>query len=317
MKRFLGRALRVTITLAVVAVAAVFGWNTWTNYTDTPWTRDGHVRADIVGVAPDVSGLVSDVKVADNQTVKAGDVLLTLDKARFDLALRLAEAGVSEADATLKQAQKDAQRYQSLSRDVASEQTVEKAVLAADTAGAAYQEAVASRDLAKLNLERAEIRAPSNGIVTNLALNPGDYVTAGKAVMALIDTDTIRVEGYFEENQLPKIAVGDPVKVELMGQSKSLSGRVESIAGGIEDRERTDGINLLANVTPTFSWVRLAQRVPVRIALDTVPDNVRLVAGLTATVSVRPDDTERSMVGLSFLKALHWPLKANAAEETQ
>ena len=155
-------------------------------------------------------------------------------------------------------------------------------------AQAAYDQAVADRDLAKLNLERSDVRASVNGTITNMDLRPGTYVTAGKGVMALVDTDTLRVEGYFEETKLSRIHIGDPVSIRLMGNNTRLTGRVESIAAGIEDRDRTAGTNLLANVNPTFNWVRLAQRVPVRIALDNVPPNTVLVSGRTATVEIHP-----------------------------
>lgn len=285
LSRLLGRIL---FTLVFVAVAAVVGWQTWDFYMNEPWTRDGHVRADVVGITPDVSGLVSEVVVADNQVVKKGDVLLRIDRDRFALALKLAEAVVRGQAAALTQAKRDFERYEQLSRDVASQQKVEQAEASQAIAEASYQQALSNRDLARLNLERSEIRAPVNGIISNLALNAGDYVTAGKAVIALVDSDSLRVEGYFEETKLPRIRIGDPVDIHIMGHERRLTGRVESIAGGIEDRERTAGPQLLANVTPAFSWVRLAQRVPVRIALDPPPaGDAPLVAGLSATVSVR------------------------------
>ena len=291
MTAFLSRLVRVAFTLTFVALAAAVGWNFWTQYMNTPWTRDAHVRADVVAIAPDVSGPVAKVMVWDNQTVKQGDVLLQLDPQRFQLALDLAKASVADKVAALKQAQRDAQRYDKLRGSSAvSEQTIEQADLTATQASAAYQEALSNQDVAALNLKRATVRAPANGTISNLSLNPGDYVAAGKGVMALVDTDTLRIEGYFEENQLPHIAIGDPVDIELMGHKRPLKGHVQSIAAGIQDRERADGSNLLANVTPTFSWVRLAQRVPVRIALDDVPAGTHLVAGLTATVTVHPDE---------------------------
>ncbi|MBP0613987.1 efflux RND transporter periplasmic adaptor subunit [Jiella mangrovi] len=287
----LSRILKTAFTLTLFAIALAAGWNLWQGYMNTPWTRDGHVRADVVSIAPDVSGPVEAVLVSDNQTVRKGDVLLRIDPERFKIALDLADASLADKAAALKQAQRDAERYHRLKNGPAvSAQTIEQADLAVTQASAAYDEAKSNRDLAALNLQRTTIHAPANGVITNLALNPGDYISSGAGIMALVDTDTLRVEGYFEENQLPKIAIGDPVTVELMGRASKLRGHVESIAAGIEDRERTDGSNLLADVTPTFSWVRLAQRVPVRIALDDVPAQSRLVAGLTATVTVHPDE---------------------------
>jgi multidrug resistance efflux pump len=286
MKTLFASLGRIAVTLFVVAIAAGVGWRLWDYYMEAPWTRDGHVRADIIGITPDVSGLVKDVLVHDNQTVHKGEVLLRVDQQRFVLALQLAEAAVAGQKASLEQAQRDSVRYEHLGKDITPEQKIEQALAAQAVADAGYQQALASRDVAKLNLQRTEIVAPANGVVTNTDLDPGDYVTAGKAVMALVDSDSLHIEGYFEETKLPRIAIGAPVDIRLMGQSVTITGHVESIAGGVADRERGEGSNLLANVTPTFSWVRLAQRIPIRIAIDKVPDNLRLVVGQTATVAV-------------------------------
>ncbi|MCB4770141.1 HlyD family secretion protein [Ancylobacter sp. Lp-2] len=278
-------AIRVIVTLALVFAAIGAGRELWTHYMDDPWTRDAKVRADVVGVAPDVSGFVSEVLVQDNQSVKKGDVLFRIDRARFAIALEQAEAVVDGRKATLDQAVRDRERYEQL-KDVVSEQKTEQMRMSEAEAGAALRQAQADRDLAKLNLDRTEVKAPVNGTISNLSLRPGDYVTTGTAKVALVDTDSLRIEGYFEETKLARIQVGAPVTIRLMGQAAPLRGHVESIATGIEDRERTVGTGLLANINPTFSWVRLAQRVPVRIVLDETPANVQLVAGLTATVSV-------------------------------
>lgn len=277
--------VRVAVTLAIVVAALAAGRELWGHYMDDPWTRDAKVRADIVGVAPDVSGFVSEVLVQDNQAVKKGDVLFRIDRARFAIALEQAEAAVAGRKATLDQAIRDRGRYEQL-KDVVSQQKTEQMRASEAEAQAAYRQAQADRDLARLNLDRSEVKASVNGVITNLSLRPGDYVNAGQAEVALVDTDSLRVEGYFEETKLSRIKVGNPVSIKLMGQSEVLAGHVESIAAGIEDRERTVGNGLLANINPTFNWVRLAQRVPVRIAFDHVPDDARLVAGLTATVAV-------------------------------
>jgi multidrug resistance efflux pump len=153
-------------------------------------------------------------------------------------------------------------------------------------AEATYRQAELDHDLASLNLERSSVKAPVNGVITNFSLQPGDYVTTGSAVTALVDTDSFYVSGYFEENKLERINIGDPVVIDVMGSKLKLKGQVEGIAGGIEDRERSDSTSLLANVSPTFNWVRLAQRVPVRVKLEDVPQGVHLVAGRTVSVSV-------------------------------
>jgi RND family efflux transporter MFP subunit len=288
MKSIFGIVLRPLVTLMTVAIALAVGYALWDYYVSAPWTRDGKVRADVVAVAPDVSGLVTEVLVHDNQRVSKGDILFRIDPDRFDLALRQAEAIVAGKQASLEQAESDYQRYDKLSDNAVSQQRLELAKAVADEARAAHDQAVADRDLAKLNRVRAEVRASVNGLITNMDLQPGAYVSVGHGVTALIDEDTLRVEGYFEENKLSRIHVGDAATVHLVGEHTLLTGHVESIAGGIDDRERTSGSNLLANVNPTFSWVRLAQRIPVRIALDPLPKGVLLVAGRTATVEIKP-----------------------------
>ena len=177
----------------------------------------------------------------------------------------------------------------SLNATAISRAQQEQAVSQAAIARAAAQEAVAARDVARLNVARTQVVAPVNGVLTNVDMRPGDYVTAGKAVMAQVNSDSFYVSGYFEETKLPRIKVGEKVAVRLMGERADIEGHVDSVARGIVDRERADSPNLLANVNPTFSWVRLAQRIPVRIALDHVPAGVTLIAGRTATVTVLPD----------------------------
>jgi multidrug resistance efflux pump len=286
MTRFLALSFRLVVTLAMVAAAVFVGLALWDYYMEAPWTRDGRVRADVVEVAPDVSGLVTEVLVEDNQVVKRGDVLFKIDPERFALSLRQAEAVVDGKKASAEQAAADYQRYSKLSDAAVSQQKVELARATDLSAKAAYDQAVADRDLAKLNLTRSEVRASVNGRITNMELRPGNYVNTGKGVMALVDSDTLRVEGYFEETKLPRIHLGDPASIRLMGEGTLLTGHVESVAGGIEDRERSAGANLLANVNPTFAWVRLAQRIPVRIKLDAEADRRLLVSGRTATVSI-------------------------------
>jgi multidrug resistance efflux pump len=283
-------SFRLIVTMAMLFLAAIVGLGLWDYYMEAPWTRDGRVRVDVVAVAPDVSGLVTDVLVADNQDVRRGDVLFRIDPERFKLALRQAEAVVVGKEAAYVQAEADYQRYSKLSDVAVTQQKLELARATALEAKAAYEQAMADRDLAKLNLARSEVRASVNGRITNMDLRPGAYVSVGHGVMALIDADTLRVEGYFEETKLPRIRVGDPATIRLMGETAVLTGRVESIAGGIADRERSAGANLLANVNPTFSWVRLAQRVPVRVVLDHVPHDEKLIAGRTATVSISPQE---------------------------
>ncbi len=286
----IGRSLltfgRVAVTLLVLVVAALTAWRIWVYYIDEPWTDDAALDADVVKVAPDVSGLVSQIYVRDTQHVRKGDALFQIDQRRFILALAAAQASLAGSKATSEQATRDMRRALALNSLSVSRQQQQRATTASQTADANYQAAVASRNTADLNLERSLVRAPVNGVLTNFHVRPGDYVSAGVAVTALVDTDSFYVVGYFQETKLPRIEVGDRVTIHLMGQSGTIFGHVEGIAAGIASSQTTSSGNLLLNVNPTFTWVRLAQRVPVRIALDSTPAGIALVAGRTATVTV-------------------------------
>jgi multidrug resistance efflux pump len=278
---------RMGVTLAFAAGAVYAGWQLWRHYEVEPWTRDGRVKAYVVQVAPDVTGQVTKVYVHDNQHVAAGAPLFEIDRARFELALRQSEAQVVAAQAALAQAQRENKRNTQLD-DLVSQETREQGQTRTDQARAALAQAEVNRDTAKLNLARTHVVSAVDGIVTNLDLREGAYATAAHPVMAVVDSRSFYVEGYFEETKLPGIQVGDKVEVTLMGTRQPLAGHVESFAEGIADRDRSTSANMLPNVNPTFNWVRLAQRIPVRIALDPLPGSVRLVAGQTATVKVLP-----------------------------
>ena len=281
------RLARPLVTLAVVAAAAGAALRLWDHYELEPWTRDGRVRANVVQIAPDVSGLVTAVPVQDNQSVAAGALLFEVDRARYTLALRQAESSVVSAKVALTQAQRENARNIDLG-NLISQELREQTGTRVEAAQANLAQATISLDAARLNLERAQVRAPTAGLVTNLDMRTGSYAQAGRAALALVDAKSFYVEGYFEETKLPRIHVGDRVRVTPMGGAR-LDGTVESIAAGIADRDRTTGTNLLPSVNPTFNWVRLAQRIPVRVKLDPLADGTRLVAGETVTVQVVGD----------------------------
>lgn len=287
MNRYLAPAGRIAATALLVIAAVLVAMWLWQRYEVSPWTRDGRVRADVVRVTPDVGGLVTQVAIHDDQTVRAGDLLFVVDRPRYQLAVEQAQAAIASQRATLNQARREAQRDLALGDLVAAE-AHEQNLARVATAQAALAQALATRDAALLNLRRTQVRASVNGTVTNLDLHPGDYVAAGQQAMALLDRDSLRIEGYFEETKLGAIRVGDRAEVRLMGDSRVLPGHVRSVSAGIDDSERTNTGNLLPAVNPTFSWVRLAQRIPVRITLDRVPADLRLISGRTATVTIVP-----------------------------
>jgi multidrug resistance efflux pump len=287
-QRWRVKIVSVFITLAAVGIAIVLGRAMWDAYMVGPWTRDSVVRAYVVTMAPEVSGRIVEMPVPDNQFVHKGDVLMVIDPTDYQIALDLADAGVLQAKATAENAQTRAERRRKLSDlavTVEDRQTHDAIALATQ---AQHRQAVAQLDRAKVNLQRTEIHSPVNGWVTNLLAQQGDYANVGQSVISVVDADSYWVDAYFEETQLASIRDGDPVKIKLMGNTQIITGEVVGIARGINVSNAQPNQQGLATVNPIFTWVRLAQRVPVRIRLKYVPDGVRLVAGLTATVQLDP-----------------------------
>ena len=292
--KLLAHLPRVIATLVMLLMAIAAGLHLWNYYMEAPWTRDGRVRSEVTRLATDLSGLVSEVRVQDNQFVKRGELLLTLDRARFVLAVQEAEANLESLRLVMAQKVRDANRANRLNAALA-QASREQARADADIATANVHQAEVQLAQARLNLARTQVRAPTNGYVTNLNLHVGDYLNAGSPVLALVNSDAFYVAGYFEETKLKHIRVGDRVRVMLMGADAPLFGRVASIANGIQDRELTSSQDgQLANVNPTFQWIRLAQRIPVRIQLDPLPPQLRLVAGQTASVEIIPASSSQA-----------------------
>lgn len=279
--------LRTALTVAIIFAILGSIYSLWTRYQIEPLTRDGKVRADVVPIAPDISGLVTDVRAHDNQKVMKGQILLVIDPSRYRIALDQADANLANQQADLNEAVREDHRNRSMP-DVMATESTEQGRTRVEKLRATVAQARSARNLAALNLERTLVRAPVDGTVTNVGLLPGVYLSAGKGAMALVNDTSLRVEGYFEETKLPAIHVGDPASIYLMGVASEIRGHVQSIAGGVEDRERAGGDAQLANVNPAFTWVRLAQRIPVRVVIDTVPAGVRLVPGQTASVEIHP-----------------------------
>jgi multidrug resistance efflux pump len=277
---------RVSLTLILVAASCAGGYELWDYYMLSPWTRDARVQADVVSIAPDISGFVDDLRVKDNQFVHKGDILFVLDRERYTRALATAEAAVAARKAEMDMRQHEAARRAKLTALAISDEARENASLTANSTAAAYQQALADRSTAQLNLDRTVVRAPVNGFVTNLTLDVGQYASVGTKVMALLDSDSYRVTGYFEETKIPAVKQSGRVDIYLMSGGLPLRGHVESISRGITDRDNPAGPELLANANPTFEWVRLAQRILVRIHIDDVPKGVLISSGMTCTVVV-------------------------------
>jgi multidrug resistance efflux pump len=283
------RIVPILITLGTVAVAAFLAWATWQTYMGAPWTRDGTVRAYVVTMAPEVAGRIVKLSVADNQFVHKGDDLFEIDPADYRIALEQAQAQAERDGAALDYARANENRQARL----AKEGWASTEVYQQTTSTLHQSEGVVALDKAaiakaQLDLRRTVIRSPVNGYVTNLLAQLGDYATVGQKLISIVDADSFWVDGYFEETSLGRIHDSDLATVKLMGYSERVRGHVGGVARGINIPNAQPDQAGLASVNPIFTWVRLAQRVPVRIHIDQVPNGVRLVAGMTATVQIDP-----------------------------
>jgi multidrug resistance efflux pump len=295
--------VRVLLTLILLVAAGLLSYDMSSYYLYSPWTRDARIRANVASVAPDVSGYVDDIRVRNDQFVHKGDVLFIIDRDRYTLALADAEATVAARHAQQLMTLAQYQRRSKLSAGYSiTVEDLDNARRQSETAAANYQQALASRDTAALNLKRTEVRASVNGFITNLNLAKGTYASQGKAVMALIDSDSYRVEAYFEETKIPHISHGASAEIYLMDGSAPLQGTVLGVARGITDQDNKDGPELLSSVNPTFTWVRLAQRIPVTIDLTHVPPGVLISAGMTCTVVMK--DGAAPEIGLGIKKIM-------------
>ena len=292
------RTVRVAATVVILAAALFAGVVIWTHYVSGPWTRDGQVLVNVVNIAPEVSGRIITLHVADNQEVRRGDPLYDIDPVDYEVAVATAEANVNSRQADLKTKQEQAARRASLTTLSTSTEELQRFQGDSEIAAAAYASAVAQASQARIDLKRTHVVSPVDGYVTNLQLRQGDYATKGARNIAVVDRDSFWVVGYFEETKLRGIRVGDPAVAALMGYPDPVRGHVESVARGINTPNTVPGELGLATVNPVFTWVRLAQRIPVRIHIDSVPDTVHLAVGLTATVSVGPDAGAASPHGL-------------------
>ena len=280
------RIVPIIITLCAVALAASLSSAMWAAYMGAPWTRDGTVRAYVVTMAPEVAGRIVQLPVADNQFVHKGDLLMVIDPTDYAIAIDQADAAVAQARANADNAAREARRRAQLTNLETSEEQRQTYASNAQAAEAIYQQAVANLAHARVDLQRTSIRSPVNGYVTNLLAQLGDYATVGQNKISVVDADSFWVDGYFEETSIGSIHDGDPASIKLMGYSQVVHGHVGSIARGINVANAQPDQAGLASVNPIFTWVRLAQRVPVRIHIDQVPGGVTLVQGMTATVEV-------------------------------
>lgn len=294
----ISRLLRATgkrlATLVIALVAILISLLAWQHYVTAPWTRNGSVRVQVANVAPQIAGKIVELRVTDNQSVHKGDVLYVIDPFDFEVAVRVGKSLVDERAADLEVKQAESTRRQRLSNLAATPEEQQIFAGNAVQAKAGYEAATHQLAQAELNLKRTNVVSPVDGYVTNLLLRVGDYAVTGVSNISVIDSDSFWIDGYFEETKMARVCVGDRAEAQLMGYAQPILGHVKTVTRGVSVSNAAPGTQGLPSVDPIYTWVRLAQRVPVRIAIDVVPPEVPLVSGMTATVTIRqPSATDR------------------------
>ncbi len=280
------KKLKYFSTLLVVVVAVVAVWAMWNFYMHSPWTRDGKVRAEQVNITPQVSGTIQSLNVVDNQFVKAGDVLFRLDETPWRIAVLNAQAQLAKARADLTKASHEASRRRNLPQNYISAEDLDTANTTVEAMKASVEAAQATLDHARWQLEQTTVKAPVDGWITNLSTRVGNYASEGQPVFALVDSHSFYVIGYFEETKLRHIQPGKAAKIILYSSDQTLQGHVSSIGRAIYDQSVESDSGLVADIKPNIPWVRLAQRVPVRIEFDNLPKDITLVSGTTCSVAI-------------------------------
>ncbi len=274
------------VTGLVVALAIVAAFLLYARYINRPWTRDAQVRANVIGIAPRVSGPIIQIPLKDNQSVKRGDLLFEIDPATFQAAVANAAAKLQQTRAAEVHAQQDLARqttlYETKVNDLRDLQNAQ------DNAASAAADAVAAAatlESAKLNLSYTKVVATVDGYITNMNTSVGQYVSEGEQLLALVDSGSFWVAAYFKETQLRHIQEGNPARVTLLGhEGQPFEGEVVSVAWGIFLQDGST-VELLPAVSQTIDWVRLPNRFPVRIQITGQPP-VPLRIGQTASVAV-------------------------------
>lgn len=283
--------LRILLTVALVILALLAGNWVWNYYLYAPWTRDGKVRAEIITLSPDVSGSVRELHIRDNQAVRKGDPLFRIDDTRYQAALARAKAQLLHEQESLRLAQHQYQRRQRLlASNSISREELDSAGIEAQLAAANVALAKAELASATINLERTRVEAPADGTIVNLTLQQGNFVSRGTPVVSMVKADSFYVTGYFEETKLALVDVGQRATVVLMNGTHKLHGRVTSVGRAIANANTQTNNLLLPQIQQSFNWVRLAQRIPVHIELESIPDDILLAAGMTATVRLHEHD---------------------------
>lgn len=281
------KTIKYFSTLVIFAAAIIVGWLLWNYYMQSPWTRDGKVRAEQVSITPQVSGTITQLNIEDNQFVKAGTILFTIDSTPYHIAQLNAEAQLAQSQSELSKASNEANRRKNLPRNYISAEDMDTANINVKAAQAAVKAAEATVEQAKWQIFQTTVTAPVDGWVTNLSTRTGNYATSGQPVFALVDSHSFYVVGYFEETKLRHIQPGDLAEIVLYSGHIPLSGKVQSIGRAIYDQSVESDSDLVADIKPNVPWVRLAQRVPVRIQLNQIPQGITLVSGTTCTVSIK------------------------------
>ncbi len=284
------KIIKIVVTLLLFSIALYFGYKKYQEYFANPWTRDAQVRSYVVEVAPRVTGNIVKVAIKDNQFVHKGDLLFVIDDRKYKMRVAQIRANIKKEQINLRSAKIEYDRVQTISkkdRGAVSQKDLIRHEVRYTKSLANLDSLKENLDAALLDLEWTRVYAPIDGYVTNLNFQVGSLAVANRPLLALVDGKSFWVVGYFRETMIQDVSVGDRAKVILMAyKDKPIDGIVDSIGWGIAPSDGNPGVYLLPKVKPIFQWIRLAQRIPVRIHLTDIPDGVELRMGMSASVII-------------------------------
>ena len=289
-----GKFIRKIVTVIIVAGAVLITLYVWGIVERHPRTDDAAARANVVGIAPRVSGQTIKLNVQDNQAVKKGDVLFEIDPEDYRLVLEKAKAELATVDRQLAQAQDTLHRMEPLlPHGFETAENVDKARTAVTTLQAQREGTIATINLEELHLSYCKVIAPFDGRVINLNISAGAHVTAGVPVFSLLDTTKWYVIANFREAEIRHMAPGSEAIVYLSSApNQRFRGKVQGIGWAVKPEGELDlppsGVPYIKR---ELNWVRVAQRFPVRIEVEN-PDQELFRMGASAVAIIKGPPTK-------------------------
>lgn len=277
----------ITLTLFLFILGCISVYVVYSRQVYGLWTRDGRVRSDVIALSSEVNGYVENVYIHDNQPVTKGQLLFDVDDREYKIIAAEKYQIMQSKKVEVNRSKNMYNRRRRLAGGFISQEDVDNSALNYSNALANYSSAVEEHRKAELTLSKTKIYAPADGYITNLLIHPGDYLNKGKNIVSIVKKNSFYVYAYFQEDQIQRIKSGQRAKIVLLNKNSPFEGRVDSISRGIIDSSNKSNTGELHDINPTFEWIRLPMRIPVRISINPQSKGYEaLISGMTCTVEI-------------------------------